>query len=325
MKYFILSLLFIFSTSCANKEEEVISAKKEALHFLSSGDCSAAKKALDSISPDSDDKVYVSLYASVYQCRANYRELETVLDELGALDSQAQNLFAILASFDAGQEVTQPDDDKYLNIMKALEVIQNSSSTKGSLGRKQKFGETGGGELNYQAFFLTTILLSKYFGAYGNVDSSGSKGAGSGSSAVCLAQYNYANVNNDYLDEINTDSCTGATTSNSDVSILVSDSEYERKLCEGVVLYNNFYDLLFNLDLPQDTSDLGNIEDALDALEDIKSAGTAYLSSKGDGAAVTAYDSFLDVPSCVTTATTNTTNKNQLEAFYSVFIEGNHN
>jgi hypothetical protein len=326
VKYFIFSLLFILTFSCANKEEDIISAKKEALYYLSNGDCSAAKKALDSVSPDSDDKVYVSLYASVYECLAGYKELTTVLGNLGSLDASALNLFSTLAAFNSSQEVTAPDDYKYTNILKALDVIQNSSTPTGAIGRIQKFGRAQAGELNYQALFLTTIALGKYLAAYGNVDATGSKGTGSGGATlVCLAQYNYSNVNNDYLDDLANDSCTGSTTANNNVSILITDTDYERRLCEGVVLYNNFLDLLINLELPLDTSELGNLIDAQDVLKDIKSAATTYLAANGDGPAISTYENIYMISTCVSTAKLNTPNKNYLEAYYSVFVEGNHN
>jgi hypothetical protein len=324
VKYFIFSLLFIITFSCGNKDEDIISAKKEALYYLSSGDCSSAKKALDSITPNSDDKVYVSLYASVYECRAGYRELETVIDNLASINATTLGLFSTLAAFESAQVVTSPDDFQYINIMKALETIQNSSPTPGSIARKQKFGNSGGSELNYQALFLTTISLSKYFGAYGNVDSTGQKGSGSGAT-VCLAQYNYANVNNFYLDDLSADSCDGTTTANNDVSILITDPDYERRLCEGVVLYNNFFDLLVNLTIPQNTSQLGNLVAAKSVLQDFKAAATAYLATHGDGSAITTYENILAVPLCVTTAQLSTTNKNHLEAYFSLFVEGNHN
>jgi hypothetical protein len=324
VKYFIFSLLFIISFSCGNKDEDIISAKKEALYFLSQGDCSAAKKALDSISPDSDDKVYISLYASVYECRAGYKELSTVIDNLGSLDASAANLFTTLAAFDSAQAITAPDSYSYVNILKAIEVIQQSSTPVGAAGRIQKFGTEQAGELNYQALFLTTISLGQYFAAYGNVDTTGSKGAG-GATSVCLAQYNYSNVNNDYLDDLASDSCTGATTGNSDAYILITDTEYERRLCEGVVLYNTFLDLFINLELPQDTSDLGDLVGVQSVLEDLKTAATAYLAANGDGPAISTYENLYTVDSCVSAAQVDTTNKNYLEAYYSVFLEGNHN
>ena len=80
-------LLLIFCFSCAKTpEQEIISAKKEALYFLTEGDCSSAKDALDAITPDGDDASYYSLYASVYQCFGNIKQLD-ILTDLATLTS----------------------------------------------------------------------------------------------------------------------------------------------------------------------------------------------------------------------------------------------
>jgi hypothetical protein len=322
----VLSLIFLFTAcfSCGkSSEEENLSAKRLARFYLSEGKCSKALSALEDASPSSDDQVYISLLASVYQCRADYKELTTVLGNLDALDANTMNLFKTMAAFDSAQEVTAPDDSKYVNILKAIEVISSSSSDEGSLQRVAKFGRYGGSNLNYQLLLLTTIGLSKYFGAYGNIDSDGGKGS-SGVGVVCLAQYNYANVAG-YLDALTDDNCESSTQASSQTSIDIVDDQYIRRLCEGVVLYNNFLDLLVNLTLPQNTSELGNLVDVSSVLADFKSAAIIYFGASGDSASITTYENIRNFSTCEEVASTNITNKNHLEAYFSVFLEGNHN
>ncbi len=325
MKALYFVVISIFVLSCAkSKEEENLSLKHEALYYLTSGDCDKAQSALDDMDPDSEDSTYYSLYASVYECKAGFSQINTVLDNIDDLEASSNNLFKTLASFRSAQEVTAPDDSKYTNLLKALAVINSSTSVGGATQRISQFGETRASDLNFQALLITTIALSKYLGAYGNIDVDGTKGAGTGAQ-VCLAQYNYNNVNNIYLDAANLDLCTSATTSNAETSINTGDSEYTRKLCEGIILYNNFFDLLANLTLPADTSELGELEDVEAILETFKVAATAAFSGPGDGPAITTYENIRDVSSCETTAQLNATNANYLEAYYSAFLEGNHN
>lgn len=321
--YIILFAIILFSCG-KSPEEEAISAKRLAAHYLSKGECSKALSALNDISTSSDDSVYFSLKASVYECRANYRQLETVLSNLDTLDADTTNLFKTLASFQSAQEVSAPDDDQYVNILKAIEVISNSTSERGSVQRVAKFGTNGGSDLNYQLLLLTTIGLGKYFGAYGNIDSTGSKGAGGGG-VVCLAQYNYSNVITSYLDSLANDSCEGATQGVGQTSIAIADPDYIRRLCEGIVLYNNFEDLLLNLRLPTNTSELGNLVDVPTVLNAFKSAAVGFFGLNSDTAALTTYEEIRDVSSCEAIANTSTVNKNYLEAYFSVFLEGNHN
>jgi hypothetical protein len=324
VKEFILIFLFIFISSCGkSSEEEVISAKREAAHYLSEGECSKALSALRSASPSSDDQVYISLLASVYECRADYRELTTVLSNLDALDADTTNLFKTMAAFESSQEVAAPDDTKYVNILKAINIISTSSSVAGSLQRVEKFGKYGGSNLNYQLLLLTTIGLSKYFGAYGNVDATGGKGE-SGGGVVCLAQYNYGNVAG-YLDALTDDNCDSSTQADNQTSIDIVDPDYVRRMCEGVVLYNNFLDLLMNLVLPEDTTELGNLVDVASVLASFKSSAIVYFGASGDSASITTYENIRDLSSCESTANANVTNKNHLEAYFSVFLEGNHN
>ena len=324
----VLSLvLFILFISCAKQPEEaVLSAKREALSYLTEGNCDKALEALESVNPNSNDGVYVSLLASVYECRADYRELDTVLNNLDALDADQTNLFATMAAFESGQEETAPDSVKYLNIMKAIDTISRSSASPSTASRIELFGSFGGNDLNYQLLLLTTIGISKYLGAYGNVNTSGNKGAGAGT-ARCLAQYTYANITagSGYLDQLTNGTCDSSTQSNSETSILSADGEYVRRLCEGVVLYNNFLDLLVNITLPSDTTELGNLVDVSSVLTLFKATAIAAFGVTGDAASITTYENIRTVDSCTSTANLNSTNKNHLEAYFSVFLEGNHN
>ena len=323
----LLSLVFLFSIflSCSKKgAEQVLSAKREALYFLTTGDCKEAQELLESVTPENDDSAYISLYASVFECYASYSQMDTVIDELSTIQSDTTNLFTTLAAFDSAQEVTSFDDVKYTNILKAISIISDSSPVNGSAGRVEHFGAGGGGDLNYQALFLTTIGLAKYLAAYGNVDSSGNKGSGGGTE-VCLAQYNYGQVNTIYLDVLGADSCSSGTTSNGETSINTSDTDYLRRLCEGVVLYNQFVDLLVNLVLPGDASDLGNLVDVASVLEDFNTVAAAALGITGDSAAITTYGDIRSVTGCIEAAEVGVTNSNHLETYFSLFLEGNHN
>ncbi|MEX1099842.1 MAG: hypothetical protein WEB87_05420, partial [Bacteriovoracaceae bacterium] len=56
-----LCLLFF---SCAKTDEVLVdSANQEAKYYLTNGKCSDAKKILDSVGYQSDDAVYIGLYA----------------------------------------------------------------------------------------------------------------------------------------------------------------------------------------------------------------------------------------------------------------------
>ena len=303
------SLLF----SCAKTDEQKIdSARQEAMYHLTAGDCDKAKDALDDVTADSDDALYVSLYASVYECKAGYTELDTVIGNLTSLNASAAGLFSSLASFTSSQEETAADSTSYTNILNALKVILASSSTVSATARIAKFGVKKGGDLNYQALFLVTIALGKYMAFYGDAGTNGAKGGGG--SHNCLAQYTDATALG-HLALNGGDSCaSGSNTSSTET--LVANSAYQRRLCEGVVLYNNFLDLLANISFPGDASELGDLVNTETVLNTLLSTAEAVEVAVGT------YKVIKSFSTCETTAASDATG---LQRHFAILMENSYN
>lgn len=307
--------IFLFILSCAKTpEEEIYSAKREALFNLSKGKCSKAKDLLDGITPDNDDAAYIAIYASVYECLANYKELDFIQD-LGSLDASSGNLFSTLASFSLAQVETTADSNTYSNMMKAINtLISSGGGTQPShADRLARFGERKAGDLNMQALLLTTLELAKFIKFYSQAGTDGTKGGGSN---ACLAEYTDANV---------AAALAGATICNNANGLSRTETEednpeYVRRLCEGVILFNNFQDILSNLSFSSNSSELGELVNTAQVLNDIESQILA--SDATDGFA----EIFKDVTgqaTCETLAGVAGSNGHKgLQRFFAYIFEG---
>lgn len=283
MQNFILLLFIsIFLFSCAKTDELLCEgAKEEAKYHLTKENCSKAFSALSNAC-DSDDAEYVALEASAYGCQANYSELDFLDLDVDSVDSTS--LLSSVASLSTSDE-TQADSTEYVALKNAITtIITSTSGNPSAQERLSRFGTKGGDNLNYQALFMIVVQMGKYFAYYGNADSSGSKGSGALGN-TCLYSY----VNADAIDWIvstapNTGSCVNATGSqgSDDLEAPVSATLIKTRLCEGIVLFNNFMDILGNVDLSSSIyGDLSNVESEINTLYSVAigAENTAYSTA----------------------------------------------
>lgn len=321
MKLLLMLLTFTLFVSCAKTDEQAIdAAKREALYHLTGGDCSDAKTALDTVDYQSDDSEYIRLYSDVYACKAGYSQLSTVVENLGSLTATSADLFKTLASMPASQAETQADSTAYTNIMLAInQLIYSNGATPSAAARITKFGAREAGDMDYQALFLVLIEMGKYFGYNGNVGTDGSKG-GAGGTIVCLAELTDTTARG-HLDnavigagDLCTDALNSASSANS--TIQSGDSDYVKKLCEGVVLFNNFQDILANISFSSNSSELGDLVSVGAILDSIETNAAAIE------AAITDYKDITSQAACELLAVTK---GNELQRHFALIIEDLHN
>tara|TARA_B100001971_G_scaffold215192_1_gene259873 strand:- start:126339 stop:127307 length:969 start_codon:yes stop_codon:yes gene_type:complete len=276
----IFTSLFLFS--CAKPDELVCQeAKEEAKYHLTKENCSKAFSALSNAC-GSDDSEYIALQASAYGCRANYSELD--LFDLDIDNINSSSLLSSLASLSSSNE-TQADSTEFVALQSAIQTILTATSGNPSANtRKTEFGTDNGDDLNFQALFMITVQLGKYFAYYGNADNLGNKGSGSLGN-TCI--YSYTNA--DAIDWItstapDTGTCVNATGSegSDDLEAPVTSTEVTTRLCEGIILFNNFMDILGNVDLTDSIyGDLSSVKTAVDALYTtaIAAENTAYSTA----------------------------------------------
>lgn len=311
-----LFILIIFTLfSCAKTPEaEIISAKREALYHLTHGGCDKAKSVLDSINPDSDDATYISLYASVYECKAGYKELDFISD-LTSLDASSGNLLSTMASFSLAQVETTADSAVYKNLRQAIEIIlaAGGGAQPSATNRISVFGERKAGDLHIQALLMITLELGKFVKYYSQAGTDGVKGAGGN---ACLAEYNDGNV----VTFIGGLSRCNAATGLSQPEMELTDPEYERRFCEGITLFNNFQDILSNITFSSNSSDLGDLTNVSSVLDDIENQALTLDNTDGFAAL------FKDVTSqsvCESMVTNTSSDAHKgMQRFFAFIFEG---
>lgn len=311
---FNLFFIFILLFSCAKTpEQEIISAKKEALYFLTEEECTSAKNILDTVTPDSDDASYHSIYASVYQCYAGLKQLD-IIDDLSSLSAPSvSSLWGTLAAFGLAQIETTADSTAYSNTMLAINTLLNSDggTSPSAANRITVFGEQAAGDMNLQLLLLITVELGKFLKYYGQAGTDGAKGGANGG-AGCLAAYNDATAAN-HADDSSACSNPG-TESTSEMA--TGNVDYVRRLCEGVVLFNNYADVLSNISFSSNSSELGDLSDVGALLTNMVSIANGL-----EPAAVSAYESIQSQNACETLANTNATQKNYLERYFALLLD----
>ncbi len=89
---------------------------------------------------------------------------------------------------------------------------------------------------------MILVNMGRWFNYYGNADINGEKGAGAEPN-TCLATYTDVNALA-AIDVVGGDSCnTGTNTGHVDIE----GAARTERLCQGIVLYNNFIDTLSNI------------------------------------------------------------------------------
>lgn len=262
----LVPFLFILF-SCGKTEEQVcVDNKQEAKYYLTKSQCSKAFKVLNNTC-ESDDSEYIALVASAYGCQANYSELDFLDLDVSSINSAS--LLSSLASLSSSNE-TQADSTEYVALQNAIQTILTSTSGNPSAAqRNTTFGSEGGTNLNFQALFMITVQLGKFFAYYGNADAGGSKGSGALGN-TCIYSYTYADaVSWITTDSPGTGSCVNATggEGSDDLENPVAASEIKTRLCEGIILFNNFMDILGNVDLSDSIyGDLSSVEAVVNTL-----------------------------------------------------------
>lgn len=259
-----LSLTAIFFVACAKTEEEELnSAIREARYHLTNMDCSEAKKVLDDVGADKDNEKYVSVYASALACEAGYTDIGTALNNLTNITATTGGLLTSFAAFESSNETTA-DASTYAKLYEAIDYILNADggTSPNTTNRLTKYGTNGGNDLSMQALLMITVAMGKYFAFYGNTDAAGTKGAGSVTGGdVCIAFYPFdATVDTMLSGGGAMNSCNSANAGHAalDPSTVTLTTVY-RRMCEGIILFNNLFEILSNIDLSSNDS-LGNID-----------------------------------------------------------------
>ncbi len=315
-----LSAIFslIFLVSCAKTDEQIIdSAKQEAKYYLSDNNCSKAQKVLDEAGYQNDDAEYLSLYASMYACKAGYSEFD-LLDEVTTIAANSSQLLGSLTTLGTSNE-TAPDSTSYTNIMNAIDVLLNSAGTSPSAtARESKFGVTGATNLSFQALYLILVEFGKFLQLYGNTDAAGDKSDGSFTN-TCIFTYTQVDAVNYANTILPTCNSVGGDEGSDFLESPVTDDEIDARLCEGIYLFNNLRDILSNVTIGN-SSTFGSLKDVGDVLDDMI-ADAESAESAGLNTEVAYQDSIAAIKTITSKSDCEALPRQRLEKWYSIIFE----
>lgn len=265
-----LLLLLIVLFSCGSDSSEVANAVDEANFLLTGRDCAGARSVLDAVGYQATNANYIKAYASTYACEANYSTTSFFANDLGNLSATAGGFFGSLAGFSTSNLMTSATDEDFVKLQEAINTLlyAGNVSSSSSANRISVFGAKEAGGINVQALYMVLVNFGRWLSYYGNANDSGVKGAGDNvENNNCLFTYNTGGPNfilvNDALDDGagTSGSCNSTNTPYSganDISTGTPATDKAR-LCQGVVLFNNFVDLVINLTFTSDNT--GNLND----------------------------------------------------------------
>lgn len=311
-------LISILLFSCAKSNDvEVDSAIKEARYHLNSGNCSKAQDILDDVNPDSDDGDFVSVMASAIACEASYTDTRAILN-LTNINTGSAAFLGSFAAFPTSNE-TAADQSSYSKIKEAFDYLLNADggTAPSTLNRLQKYGTNKGNDLSMQALLMGTVAMGKFFAYFGNTDATGVKGAG-GSGNGCITEYTTdGQMNTDILADNGGANiwaaCNSGNDGHSDLdSGIVSAAIYKRRMCEGIVLFNNIFEIIANIDLSTNDT-VANLDDIKTTINDMYNAAFTLASSRpwGDSG-----NPILDLKVVTSQTECETFTTNELQIFF---------
>lgn len=260
----ILPLIFLFSCG-QSADEKVAEAILSANIHLNDGYCDRAINELTAIGNHSTNSNYVKALASAYACRGGYNSSTFVTEDITLFSNPA--VIGGTAKFSTSGSMDAPDNDDFDDIQLAIEALLYAGGLDKDKDptltrRSEKFEEAELKEINTFLMYLLMVNLGKYIRFYGNSSDTGVKGSGSNlNSSKCFFKYD-SNIKLDPLDPLDPltavnlqdfldapGSLTGACSKGDAGHLSLGEvgSEEQGRMCQGVILLNNFLHVFPNV------------------------------------------------------------------------------
>ncbi|HXH32291.1 MAG TPA: hypothetical protein VNJ01_15940 [Bacteriovoracaceae bacterium] len=256
MRLILLPFLLILFAACGKGiEQETQETIDVALTYLTDGKCTEAIDALEAIDRQNTNGVYLQVLASAYACRAGYNELDFIAIDVPTINTTSASLLFKSISILSLSDETEADSAEYADFRTALNVLLNSNGAPkpSQVARTVAFGVRRSGDMGVQLLFLSVVELGKFLNYYGNVNSVGAKGMGGGAS-TCFINYTDPRAQAVIAGNFG-GACVSNTGGHADLSFAAANLAIaKRRICEGLVLFNNIVDILDNIDLSTNPS-----------------------------------------------------------------------
>lgn len=250
-------LLFLLISCGVDPQGERDQAILTANIQLSSRNCNDAISALEAVPFSWEDPTFLKTLSLSYACKGKFDVLNLFTNDLPLFGSVNDSPLGGLSIFSTSTDMESHTDTDFLSMNTALDYLiyaggiskdENPTHEK----RKSFFESQDLQELEMLAFYEILVNLGRFLNYYGNVNSDGEKGAGSNHENKCFLVYDNFPLESggnlrDFFGLGITGSCTKARAGNSGHEFLYDQDEGTRsieRLCQGVVLFNNFFAII---------------------------------------------------------------------------------
>ena len=321
----ILFLFFVYLfclTGCGQTaKEKRDSAILSARISLTQGNCQQAIDTLESAGRDQFSADYLTTLSSAYSCRAGFSQVAFFGTDVSKIDgANIEGSFSTFSTSPLTSGYTPDTDTKFQDLQTAIDVLlyAGNLSTPSHAGRSTYFSSRELGNISTQALYLLVAQLGKFGKYYGNSNSSGLKGLGTGTNN-CYFKYTDAQaVAAIFWLNTNTanDTCTpGSLLGHPDLDTgIQTASDVTKRMCRGVILFNNFVDVFIGTTLSAGSQ--------FDAIRNIQDDIQTYISSCNVTGSSTPLGALCNVRSqteCETVATDSL-----LQVYYAAIFEALH-
>lgn len=266
-KALVLIFLLFLAIGCGlSKEEEVDDAISQAHRLLSSQKCAEAMAVLNGVGQQTSNPDWLSAYASSQACLAPWSVVSFFATDLPNMNTGQAAIVGSLATF-VQAVMTSPSDGAYTNLRAAINTLLYAGgiSTVSHNNRVLELGAGDTSNLDIQALYMIINQIGQYSRFYGNASAAtGVKGSGAALSQCYI----------DYTDNDAQTIVTAYPGSNNCNSFVLGHAQLtvsRTRLCEGIVLFNNFIDIIGNVTIDP-TSNNGGLSDLTANIGDVCAA-----------------------------------------------------
>lgn len=268
-QFLLLPLLVLLISSCGeDAEEKIKTAITEAHELMTQRRCDEAITSLNKVGYQNNNPDYLQAYASSYACKGNFSIITFFETDLAKISATDGGILGSLTTFTTS-ETTSIDEGTFVHMQTAIDTLlyAGGATRSSSTLRRSAFGESTANNIDVQALYFILAQMGKYFYFLGNPSEAGAKGGGTGTNQ-CLTDYTVASAQGiRALLSAAGKISPCASDDDGPEALASSETEASRRevMCKGVVLFNNFLDIISNITFTgSNTGALGNLSNLTD-------------------------------------------------------------
>lgn len=333
-------LIFLLVISCGRNDEDFREdAILTALNYLNNNSCQEAIDILEEAGRDVHNIFYMKALASGFACKAGYSTGNIITNDIPNVSAANASLLGVFAAFSNASSMDAPDNDGHDNLQTAIDLLLYAGGldeAKDPTIARRSTAMTAGEAIEVNTFLMFLLMdqLGRFVHFYGDTDAVGLKAAGNRKNNECFIYYDRTIVlaapaltlgsylttiqgvqGNDCGDNADSDADTLVDEGHPDLGVSSASLNVSR-LCEGVVLYNNFRKVLSSVISSTTSTELGSLGDittvlntVIDNLTTARSAASPTINTLAET---------LSKTKCIAD---NTADTSDLQTFYAYVYE----